>query len=110
MMAGDIFLSTSLNEGISYSILEAQAASLPVVAVNAGAMSEIVIDGVNGFLVQPIANEIVSKILDLKNDRNLLKSTSIKRGKGNLTEVAQNNSATRHVEVYEIIQTGLNQI
>ena len=47
----DIFLSTSLFEGVSNSIMEAMAAGLPVVATNVGDNSYLIKNGHNGFLV-----------------------------------------------------------
>ena len=47
----DIFLSTSLFEGVSNSIMEALVAGLPVVATNVGDNSYLVKNGKNGFLV-----------------------------------------------------------
>lgn len=46
----DIYLSTSLFEGTSNSIMEALNWSLPVVATNVGDNDHLVIDGVNGTL------------------------------------------------------------
>jgi len=46
----DIYLSTSLFEGTSNSIMEALNWSLPVVATNVGDNAHLVIDGVNGTL------------------------------------------------------------
>ena len=46
----DIYLSTSLFEGTSNSIMEALNWSLPVVATNVGDNDHLVIDGENGFL------------------------------------------------------------
>lgn len=46
----DIYLSTSLFEGTSNSIMEAMNWSLPVVATNVGDNDHLVIDGVNGTL------------------------------------------------------------
>lgn len=48
--AADIYLSTSLFEGTSNSIMEALNWSLPVVATNVGDNDHLVIDGVNGML------------------------------------------------------------
>jgi glycosyltransferase involved in cell wall biosynthesis len=47
----DIYLSTSLFEGLSNSIMEAMAAGLPVVATNVGDNKYLVRDSFNGFLV-----------------------------------------------------------
>lgn len=49
----DIYLSTSLYEGTSNSIMEAMNANLPIVATNVGDNSCLVHEGVNGFLVPP---------------------------------------------------------
>lgn len=46
----DIYLSTSIREGISNSIMEAMSYSLPIVATDAGDNQYLVRDGVNGFV------------------------------------------------------------
>lgn len=45
------FVNASNGEGVPVSIMEAQAAGIPVVATNAGGTSEIVHDGKNGIVV-----------------------------------------------------------
>lgn len=47
----DVYLNTSLHEGIPMSILEAMAHGLPVIAPKVGGIAEIIEDGVEGFLV-----------------------------------------------------------
>ena len=47
------FVSSSLTEGISLTLLEAMAVGLPVVATSVGGNSEIVADGLTGQLVPP---------------------------------------------------------
>ncbi len=51
--AADIYLLTSLNEGISNTILEAMASGLPVVATDVGGNPELVTPGESGELVPP---------------------------------------------------------
>jgi len=49
----DLFILSSITEGISLTLLEAMATGLPVVATNAGGNAEIVLDNQTGFIVPP---------------------------------------------------------
>ena len=49
----DVFALTSLNEGISNTILEAMATGLPVLATAVGGNVELVVPGLTGLLVPP---------------------------------------------------------
>lgn len=69
----DIYLSTSLFEGTSNSILEAMDASLPVVATDVGDNARLVHDGANGFLCPPQAPTAIAEKL-----ANLLASPSLR--------------------------------
>ena len=53
MKSFDMFALPSLSEGLSSAILEAMAASLPIVATEVGGIPELVTDGENGLLVSP---------------------------------------------------------
>jgi sugar transferase (PEP-CTERM/EpsH1 system associated) len=53
MRAFDVFVLPSKNEGISNTVLEAQASGLPVIATAVGGNVELVKAGVNGMLVAP---------------------------------------------------------
>lgn len=48
----DIFLMTSVHEGMPNALMEAMAYSLPVVSTDTGDVSQLVKDGANGFLRQ----------------------------------------------------------
>ncbi len=49
--SADLYVSSSLSEGLPGAVREAQAAGLPVVATDAGGTAEAVQDGVSGLLV-----------------------------------------------------------
>jgi GAF domain-containing protein len=49
----DLFVMSSVTEGLGTSLLDAMAASRPIVATTAGGIPEIVVDGVTGMLVPP---------------------------------------------------------
>jgi glycosyltransferase involved in cell wall biosynthesis len=51
--ASDTVVLTSANEGTPVSVIEAQAAGLPVVSTDVGGVRDIVADGLSGFVVPP---------------------------------------------------------
>jgi len=59
----DIFVMPSRQEGLGLSILEAQAAGLPVVASNVGGIPSLIEDGKTGFLVEPENSKRLAKVL-----------------------------------------------
>ncbi|MDP8217306.1 MAG: glycosyltransferase family 4 protein [Candidatus Theseobacter exili] len=63
LKAMDIFVLPSLQEGLSLSILEAQACGLPVVATNVGGISEIVENERTGILTQPRDDESLGEAI-----------------------------------------------
>jgi len=94
----DIFVLTSLTEGISVSLLEAMAASKPVVATNVGGNAEVIEDGKTGFLVRPKNPEkIAENIIALLKNRSL----STQMGKKGKERVTENFSLKRMISEYE---------
>lgn len=63
--ACDIFVLPSLNEGLPMTVLEAMAASRPVIATNVGAIPTVVRHGETGWLVEPRDVAGLRKALDL---------------------------------------------
>ncbi len=72
LAALDVFVLSSLNEGMSNTILEAMAAGKPVVATDVGGNSELVNDGITGFLVASgDQHALAAKIKTLLGDQRL---------------------------------------
>jgi len=59
----DVFVLTSLWEGMPVSALEAMRCAKPIVATDTGGIREIVVDGYNGFLVKPKDMQSMSRQL-----------------------------------------------
>lgn len=63
LAALDVFVLSSVSEGLSNTILEAMASSLPVVATNVGGAAELVVDGATGLLVPSRAPQALADAL-----------------------------------------------
>ncbi|MBI5740379.1 MAG: glycosyltransferase [Nitrospirae bacterium] len=68
----DIFVMTSLYEGMPNAVMEAMAAGLPVVASDVGGSNELVVDGETGFLcpcdnAALIAERVIHLLADPQN-------------------------------------------
>ncbi|MDP3784890.1 MAG: glycosyltransferase family 4 protein [bacterium] len=75
LKAADIFLLPSVKEGLSYVIMEAMAASLPVIATTAGGIPDLVVPGETGILVKPKEPTALADALEkLSVDENLRKT------------------------------------
>ncbi|HEX3074273.1 MAG TPA: glycosyltransferase [Ignavibacteriales bacterium] len=70
MKASDVYLSTSIREGMPISLIEACMLGVPVIASDVTGNNEIVDDGINGFLFKLDDVETpVNKILKLSADK-----------------------------------------
>jgi glycosyltransferase involved in cell wall biosynthesis len=68
--SGDMFLHCSVTETFGLVVLEAMACGLPVVARDAGGPSEIVKEGVSGFLTAPDDEDaFVAKVKELAENK-----------------------------------------
>ena len=68
----DVFVLTSLWEGLPIVVLEAMAVFKPVVATHTGGISDVIIEGRTGFLVAPgDMQEMSDKLIPLLKNENL---------------------------------------
>jgi glycosyltransferase involved in cell wall biosynthesis len=69
--SADLYLSTSLWEGLPLSVLEAMSMSLPLLLSNCVGNKDLVINDKNGYLFKNVINA-VEKIIFLNENRSLL--------------------------------------
>lgn len=100
----DIFALTSLNEGLSNTLLEAMASGKPVVASDVGGNSEIVVEDSGGMLYESGNVEQLVRGLD-----NLVNSSLERAYKGNLARQysVNNYSFSSMIMKYEAIYSEL---
>ncbi len=80
MKSSDIVIATSLGDGFGRTIIEAMSLKIPIIATNAGAHSELIIDRTNGILVKKnSADAMANAILKFLNNRNF-REMSINNG------------------------------
>jgi glycosyltransferase involved in cell wall biosynthesis len=60
MNAADAFVMSSYLEGLPMVLLQASAVGMPIVATSVGGNAEIVLNGVNGFTVQPHSEDALT--------------------------------------------------
>jgi len=100
LQAMDIFVLPSLSEGLPLSILEALALKKSVVATNVGGVSEIMEDGVNGYIVPPRNPEaIADRILMLLGRP----ETAVRIGQAGRKRVEGAFSLEKMVREYELL-------
>lgn len=64
LKAFDCFLLTSKKEGLPYSLLEAGAAGLPIIASKIGGIPEVITDQTNGLLINPNSVDEITSALE----------------------------------------------
>ena len=91
----DLFVMSSVTEGLGTSLLDAMAASRPIVATTAGGIPEIVEHGVNGLLVPPRDHAaLAASIVRLLKDAALRRQT----GAAGFARVTERFTVDRMVE------------
>ena len=96
----DIFLSTSENEGMPIALIEAQLASIPVVATNVGSVSEVILHNKSGFICGKSTDELIAALKKLAESKTL-RAKFGKTGRANtLKSFSDKNLIAAHKKVY----------
>ena len=105
----DVFVLTSLWEGLPVSVLEAVSSSVPVVATNTGGVAEVIIDAKTGFLVRPHSIQAMSeKVVILLKDANLRKQLAKSALDSLNGSFALGNMVKSNQDLYETLVSGSN--
>lgn len=102
----DIYLSSSLSEGISNAVLEAMSIGLPVVSTNVGGMQEVIEDGITGLLVEPYDPDQIARAISRFLEYPMLKDTCVKNARD---RIEADYSFGRLIQVFHESYMGLMQ-
>ena len=97
----DIFISASMQEGMSNAMLEAMASGLPLITTRCEGVDELIAD--NGIIVNNAdAREIADAVRKLADDRQLYKQMAIAAGR-QAQKFTWNEVASKYIELYHKI-------
>ncbi len=99
----DVFLFTSKTEGLGTTILDAMACGVPVVATNAGGVSEIIKHKENGFIAQVKNIKELSEFVELAIKDEALKNKILANAKKTLKHFSKRKMAEGNLVVYKKI-------
>lgn len=101
LSAADFFILTSDNEGTPLSLIQAGMAGLPVIATNVGSVSEVLMGGESGILVEANVNHIVNAIEKLVSSKELRESLGKKAKKFTLENFGVKRLVMDHERLYK---------
>jgi glycosyltransferase involved in cell wall biosynthesis len=103
----DIGVLCTFTEGISNSVMEYMAVGKPVVVTNGGGSSELVVDGVTGFLVPPSnPRAVVEKLEVLLADLEKAREMGIAGRRRLETQFSLKQLVERNVRMYQEVLNG----
>lgn len=100
MVASNIFVLSSLSEGLPNVILEAMASGLPIVSTRVGGIPEIIKVGENGFLVEPKNPQQIAEKINLFLEDNKLREKISKNNKQKAKEFSWESVIERLEKIY----------
>jgi glycosyltransferase involved in cell wall biosynthesis len=110
LASADVFVLSSLSEGMPISILEAMAAGLPVVATAVGGVPELVVDGETGLLVPPgNAEALEAAVRKVVEDGALRRRMGVAGRRRALDRFDLPAFRTAHVELYHRLLTAASR-
>jgi glycosyltransferase involved in cell wall biosynthesis len=100
LAASDAAILLSDNEAVPLAMIEAGYARLPVIATNVGSMSDVVINEVNGYLVETNLDDILKKTLLMAKNPGLRDQMGIKGRSLAIEQFSVEAMISKHEEIY----------
>lgn len=106
LSAIDVFVLTSLWEGLPIAVLEAMVSYRPVIATNTGGVAEVVVNGKTGFLIAPRDIKTMSDRLIVLLRDETLRMTIGKNAKQSLDcNFSLDNMVKKNLDLYKNLLT-----
>jgi len=106
MAAADIVVMPSLDDPCPLVVTEAMSAGKPVIGADSGGITELIADGVTGFLAPPASPEaFAEKMILLAENRNLTKTMGASARRRAETNFDEERLASEFAPIYEGLVT-----
>jgi len=105
LAAFDLFVLPSRREGVGSILIDAMQKSLPIIASDVGGVSEIIKDGINGFLVKEGDIEDIKKKIILLKENKKIRSDMGKRGKKLSENMHSKDMCSKYINIYSKANT-----
>jgi glycosyltransferase involved in cell wall biosynthesis len=100
----DIFVLSSISEGLPLSVVEAMGSGLPIVSTGVGGLPELVEEGGNGHLVPPKdSGKLAAALINLLNDNELRERMGLRSREIAESKFSINNMINKYQDLYRQI-------
>ena len=100
MSCMDVFMVSSVLEGLNTSIIDAMHIGLPIISTNTGGIGELVEDSINGLLVPPQESCIMAEKMKILASANIVRAQYGANGKEKALRFTDNSMIEGYINLY----------
>ena len=97
----DVFLLTSIVEGLPNVLIEAQAFGVPVITTDAGGARDTIIEGLTGFVVESNPESLSDRIIQCFNDKQWLNDAKTSAVENSTSKFSTETMITNLIRIYQ---------